>query len=192
LLASAGDALVLTVGPKRDVAPGMVYRMVYSLRIEAEGPDYLRVSLRASSGPLATRDYHVVIEAIALDGERSFVHCRYAYGYGNLAKMAMKIYLATAGRSKVGFSVVDRTADGRPVYVGGERGSLERNAMRYYLAVIAYVGAPPGPPRQQTEQRLRAWFQLTERYAVQLHELELNEYLDEKHRELRRQSVAQP
>jgi len=192
LPASAGDALVLTVGPKRDVAPGMVYRMVYSLRIEAEGPDYLRLSLRASSGPLATRDYHVVIEAIALDGERSFVHCRYAYGYGNLAKMAMKIYLATAGRSKVGFSVVDRTADGRPVYVGGERGSLERNAMRYYLAVIAYVGAPPGPPRQQTEQRLRAWFQLTERYAVQLHELELNEYLDEKHRELRRQSVAQP
>ena len=65
LLASAGDALVLTVGPKRDVAPGMVYRMVYSLRIEAEGPDYLRVSLRASSGPLATRDYRVVIEAMA-------------------------------------------------------------------------------------------------------------------------------
>jgi len=116
------------------------------------------------------------------------VHCRYAYGYGILAKMAMKIYLATAGRSKVGFSVVDRTADGHPVYVAGERGSLERNAMRYYLAVIAYVGAPPG----QTEQRLRTWFQLTERYAVQLHELELNEYLDEKHRELRRQSVAQP
>jgi hypothetical protein len=24
------------------------------------------------------------------------VHCRYAYGYGILAKMAMKIYLATA------------------------------------------------------------------------------------------------
>jgi hypothetical protein len=70
--------------------------------------------------------------------------------------------------------------------VGGERGSLERNAMRYYLAVIAYVGPPPG----QTEQRLRAWFQLTERYAVQLHEL--NEYLDEKHRELRRRSVEPP
>jgi hypothetical protein len=190
--AGTGDALVLGVGPKRDVAPGMVYRMEYSLHIEAEGPDYLRVSLGASSGPLATRDYRVVIEAIALDGERSFVHCRYTYGYGTLARMAMKIYLATAGRSKVGFTVVDRTVDGHPVYVGGERGSLERNAMRYYLAVIAYVGASPGPPRQQMEQRLRAWFQLTERYAVQLHELELNEYLDEKHRDLSRRSAGQP
>ena len=64
--------------------------------------------------------------------------------------------------------------------------------MRYYLAVIAYVGAPPGPPGQQMEQRLRAWFQLTERYAVQLHELKLNEYLDEKHRDLRRRAVEQP
>lgn len=191
--ASAGaiDALVLTIGPKRDVAAGMVHRMEYSLYIEVAGPDYLRVALGASAGPLATSDYRVVIEAIALDGGRSFVHCRYAYGHGTLARMAMQIYLATAGRSKVGFSVVDRTVDGRPVYVGGERGSLERNAMRYYLAMIAYMGALPGHPQQQMEQRLRAWFQLTELYPLQLHELELQEYLDQKHRELHRRSVAQ-
>lgn len=35
----------------------MVYRMEYLLRIEAEGPDYLRVPLGSSSGPFATRDY---------------------------------------------------------------------------------------------------------------------------------------
>lgn len=190
--ASAGDVLTLTIGPTRDAVPGMVYRMEYSLRVEVEGPEYLRILLQASSGPLATRDYRVVIEAVALDSERSFVHCRYAYGSGILAKMAIKVYLATAGRSKVGFSVVDRTVDGRSIYVGGERGSLERNAMRYYLAMMAYGSAPPGAPLQQMEQRLRAWFQLTERYPVQLHELELDEYLEQKHRELRRQAAGQP
>jgi len=34
------------------------------------------------------------------------------------------------------------------------------------------------------DARLRAWFALTERYPAQLHELSLDEYLQEKHDDL--------
>ena len=54
--------------------------------------------------------------------------------------------------------------------------------MRYYLAVVAFATASPEP----LETRSRAWFALTERYRAQLHELELDEYLDEKRRDEQR------
>ena len=155
--------------------------MSYRLHIEADTPDYLHATLAA--GPMSTSDYRVLIEAVPLDAQRSFVHCRYAYV--GPAKLAMQIYLATAGRSKIGFTVVGRGADGSPTYVGGERGSLERNAMRYYLAVVAFVTASAEP----MDARLRSWFSLTERHRAQLHELELDEYLDEKHRDLQRRAA---
>ena len=182
---STGEALELTVGPKRAATPGMIYRMRYALRVEADTAQYLRVLLTSKAGPLATSDYRIVFEAMPVQPQLSFVHLSYSYEYGALAKMAMSIYLATAGRAKVGFSVIGKEADGHPINVGGERGALERNVMRYYLALLAYVNVAPGSPRQQIEQRLRNWFQLTERYAEQLHELDLDEYLDEKHRDFR-------
>ena len=128
-----------------------------------------------------------VIEAVPLDEQHAFVHCRYTYATGALAKLAMKVYLATAGRSKISFTVVSQANDGSPVYVGGERGSLERNAMRYYLAVVAFAAVPTDSSVAATEARLRTWFSLTERYRAQLHELSLGEYLDEKRRDLRAQ-----
>ena len=61
--------------------------------------------------------------------------------------MAMDAYLAGAGREKVGFSVVERLPDGRPVYVDGVRGVVERSAMRYYLAIESTVDVLPFRPR---------------------------------------------
>lgn len=183
--AGSGEALLLSVGPKRASAAGMVYRMTYALRVESDTPQYLRVLLTAAVGPLSTSGYRIVFEAVPLEAQRTFVHFSYAYGYGVLAKVAMSVYLATAGHAKIGFTVIGQ-ADGHPVYVGGERGALERNVMRYYLALLACVSVSPGTPQRQADERLRAWFQLTERYAPQLHELDFDEYLDEKHRDLRR------
>ena len=57
----------------------------------------------------------------------------------------MQSYLATAGSSKVGFSVVDRKADGTPVHIRNLRGVIERNTMRYYLAIEAFLGAHAAP-----------------------------------------------
>ncbi|MCY1186091.1 hypothetical protein D9M73_269280 [compost metagenome] len=61
------------------------------------------------------------------------------------ARVAMQGYLATIGRDKVGFSIVGNNARGQPIHVGGTRGVIERNTMRYYLAIEAYLSALSAP-----------------------------------------------
>lgn len=189
---AAGEVLTLTVGPKRGQALGAWYRIDYTLRIESATASYLRATLSAAHGPLSTRDYRIVVEAVPIDAGRSFVHLGYAYSYGVVARIAMTAYLATAGRTKIGFTVLGKDADGKPLYVRGERAALERNVIRYYLALLAYCGVNKGTQQQQMEARLRAWFALTERHAAQLHELDLDEYLHEKHDDLARRAGDAP
>ena len=179
-----GDALVLTAGPKQGGINGAVYTMQYAMRVEASTPDYLRVVLTAANGPLSTSDYRIVFEAVPLEGQRTFLHFSYSYSYGSMAKMALALYLSTAGRSKIGFTVVGRGPDGKPKYVQGERGSIERNVIRNYLALRAYTSIPGPVGQPQMDARLRAWFALSERYAPQLHELTLDEYVTQKHDDL--------
>jgi hypothetical protein len=188
-IVGSGDVLTLVVGPKRAGAAGASYQMTYGLHTEAATPTYLRVVLQADSGPLSTSDYLIVFEAVPLGGERSFVHLGYAYSYGFMAKLAMQAYLATAGRAKIGFTVVGQDSDGKPIYIRGERAALERNVIRYYLALLARCSASGKPAPEQAEAGLRAWFALTERYAAQLHELDLDEYLHEKHDDMARPAI---
>lgn len=89
----------------------------------------------------------------------------------------MHSYLATAGRDKVGFSIVGRPADGVPQYVRGAHSAIERNTMRYYLAIEAYLGALSLPAPQRFDMRLAVWYAGVERYPRQLHDLERDEYL---------------
>ena len=91
-------------------------------------------------------------------------------GFGAQARLAMQAYLSTFGRDKVGFTVVGKTQDGKPIYVGDFRGALERNAMRYYLAIEAFLGSVSAPAPQQFEKRLQTWYASVERYPLQLHE----------------------
>lgn len=182
-MGSASPLLTLVAGPKH-AAIGTTYNLTYAMQLGVVTDDYLSVVLTAASGPLSTSDYRITFEAAPLDGQRTFLHFGYAYRYGGLAKAAMGIYLATAGRSKIGFTTVGTGADGQPQYVQGERGSVERNVMRNLLALQAYTGVTSGTPQAQTDARLRAWFALTERHAAQLHELDLETYLQEKRADL--------
>ena len=187
------DVLSLYVGRKFDQPLGDAYRVNFSYRVPVTSADYLRVQLTAGEGPMSTRDYRLALEAVPLDAKRSFIHMSYSYGYGLAARLAMQAYLATAGSDKLGFSIVSKDADGKPVYVDGVRGVVERNTMRYFLAIEAYLGAYGLPASEQQEKRLRDWFAATERHALQLHEMERGEYLDMKHREVQRQlSGAKP
>jgi hypothetical protein len=133
-----------------------------------------------------------MLEAVPLDAKRSFVHMSYAYAYGAAARLAMQAYLITAGRDKVGFSVTGTGKDGKPEYVDGVRGVVERNTMRYYLAIEAYLGALAAPAADQPDKRLNDWFAATERHALQLHEIERDEYMTMKRHELQRQQSALP
>ena len=182
--AAAASVLSVSVGKKFDQPLADTYKVNFSYRVLDARPDFLQVKLAAENGPLGTNNYSLVFEAVPLDAQRSFIHMSYSYAYGTAARMAMKVYLNTIGSGKVGFTVTGRQADGQPIYVDGVRGVVERNTMRYYLAIESYLGAP-GP--NQVEQRLASWFDATERHAQQLHEMERAEYLEMKKKEVRRQ-----
>ncbi len=184
------DALQLVIGQKHDQPLDQAYRFAFAYDVVASRPDYLQVQLSASEGPLGTSRYRIVLEVAALDARRSIVHLSYAYGFGLAARVAMQGYLATLGRDKVGFSVVGSKPDGQPQYIGGTRGVIERNTMRYYLAVEAYLGALSLPPAQQFEKRLADWHSGVERYPVQLRELERGEYVAMKREQVQRQQAA--
>jgi hypothetical protein len=184
---SDGKLLHVGIGRKFDQPLADAYRVNFVYRLLRADDELLQVGLEAVQGPMGTRNYRILLEAVPLDGQRSFIHLSYAYSYGVAARLAMQAYLATLGSAKVGFTVVDRRADGQPVHVGGVRGAVERNTMRYSLAIEAYLGAYTAPPEQQLEKRLRDWFASTERYALQLHEIDQNEYLEMKRREVVRQ-----
>jgi hypothetical protein len=60
---------------------------------------------------------------------------------------------------------------------------VERNIMRYYLALEAFLGTQAVSASQRWEARLNAVYDLMERYPLQLHDLERAEYFDAKRRE---------
>jgi hypothetical protein len=132
--------------------------------------DYVQVRLTAANGPLGTRDYAIAFEAAPLDADRSLVHLTFSQRFGVAARLAMAAYFNTVGRNKVGFTIVDRDGAGRPVYVRDLRGGLERNLMRYYFGVLAYLDSLSAPLEQQPDRRVRTWLALTERYPLQLRE----------------------
>ena len=151
--------------------------------------DYLSVRLNAAKGPMGTHDYRIELQAVPVAGDKTFMHLRYAYGYGLTGRLAMQGYMATVGSSKVGFSVVDKQA-GTKVLVGGTRGAVERNTMRYYLAIDAYLASLSSPPGEQLEKRLQHWFEATERYPRQLREIDRMAYLSMKRGEYQRQQIT--
>ncbi len=188
-VAAGGKALSLAVGRKFDQPIEDAYQLDLVYRVIATTADYLQVQLTAEEGPLSTKNYRIQVEAVPVDAKRSFVHMSYAYSYGMAARLAMQTYLATIGSSKIGFTILDK-ADGKPVYLGGVLGLLERNTMRYYLAIDAYLNALPAPAAEQVELRIRDWYANTERYAPQLHEMEQADYLDMKRKEIKRQQAG--
>jgi hypothetical protein len=181
-----GEALSLFVARKPADPPDDAYRADFSYEVPVASADYLQVALSSPEGPFGTTDYRIRFEAAPLDPNRTFLHLAYSYTLRTAARMGMSVYLSTTGRDKVGFSVASRTPDGRPVYVGGVRGVVERNTMRYYLAVEAYLGTLDVPVAERMEKRLRAFYAALERYPRQLHELELAEYLEIKRQDASR------
>jgi hypothetical protein len=175
---NGGAAVALAVGRKFDQPLSDAQKIDFAFSLAKADADYLDVRLSAASGPMSTRDYSIELEAVPAEGGKTAIHLSYAYAYGTAARLAMKGYLATLGSDKVGF-----TATGNGERIGGVRGVVERNTMRYYLAIDSYLDAPaPG----QLEQRLGAWFDATEQYATQLHEMDRNEYIAMKRHEFQR------
>jgi len=183
--ASGGrERLSMYLGRKKDTPIAQAYRIDFRYAVAARTPDFLKLELNAADGPLGTRDYAIVFEATPLGDGRTFLHLSYAYSYGMVSRLAMGAYLSTVGASKIGFTVDGREPDGKPRYVGGMRGVIERNTMRYFLAIDAFLDAQAAPPAERLDKRLIDWYVASERYPLQLHELERGEYLAMKRREV--------
>lgn len=156
----------------------------FEVRTRAVPGAHLEVVLQAPKGPLGTSDYRVELGAVPVDKERVFLRVRYGYAYGLSARLAGQGYLATRGRDKVGFTVVGSDGAGAPQYIGGLRGAVERNAMRLYLAIEAYLDALDSSSAERRDRSLRTWLDAIARYPRQLAEADRSAYLEAKRERL--------
>ncbi len=187
------QTLEVSLGRKIDEPLDQAYPVKFTYRVAEANATHLQILLHADTGPLGSKNYEIALEAVPLKAGQTFIRFSYAYEYGFAVRLAMKSYLATLGSDKVGFSLGDRPEKGAPGLIAGVRGVVERNTMRYYLAIEAYLGSLPAPPADRLEKRLHDWFAATERFARQLHEVPEGDYLTMKRKEvLRQQSAAGP
>src|SRR5438874_1360411 len=131
-----GDAatIALKVARKYDQPADQAAPMELAYHLVESTPQHLEVQLTSANGPMGTSDYRISLEAIPLRDGRAFLRFAYSYRYGFTARMAMGVYFATVGRGKVGFSEAGPPVNGQPQFIGGNRGLVERNTMRYFLA----------------------------------------------------------
>jgi len=175
--------LQVNIGAKTPQALADSERIVFKFSVVAATPDFFETALAAQRGPLSTSNYRITLRGVPLPGGKTFIHLAYSYATGFMGRVAMQGYLATVGRGKVGFTVIDKGSDGEIKYIGGVRGVIERNTMRYFLAIDSYMGAVTQPKDAQFDHRLHAWFAASEQYARQLHELRWDQYAPMKHAE---------
>lgn len=182
--------LTLYVGRKFFETPEEAIRLTYSFQVRESEKDRLRVVLSAPEGAFGTRDYRIELEARPAGSGRTFIRMHSSFRPSLRSKLATQAYLATSGREKIGFSVAGRQGK-EPVYVGGLRGIIERNAMRYYLALQAFIDTQHLPEKERFNARLHAWYDMTARYPQQLYEMDKETYLNAKRQERRYQLQLQ-
>ena len=177
--------LDMALGRKYDQPVDDAYKLHFDYKARRPtAPTTCAPSSRSGDGPLGTKDYRIAVEAAPLD----------AAPHDAAHELRLRLRLHRA-RGDERLPVDGRQRQGRlqhrrqgqptasPTYVGGVRGLVERNTMRYYLAIDDYVAAPAPA---QLEQRLNTWFDATERYPRQLHEVEKSDYLAMKRDEAKR------
>lgn len=158
---------------------GLAIRLQF--QIEHKDPGYLSVRLSAKQGPLGSHDYDISLEATALPSGASFLRFGYRYDFGWMARLAMQTYLSTRGSQKIGFSL-ESVPGQAPQPVRGMRGVIERNTVRYFLALDTVLNTLE-LPADRMESRLQAWYDATARHPRQLYELSREDYLALKRRQ---------
>ena len=190
--ASSGEGrpqLAAALGKKTNQPLDDTHRINLLYKVALTSADYTRVELSSRKGPLGTGNYLIALELTALDEQRTFMHIQYSYTQGFMARLATSVYFSTSGRDKVGFTWI-RDEGGPPRLVRGIRGALERNTMRYYLALDAYLHTLGSPVPQRFEQSIERWFAGTERFARQLREVKHDDYIAMKRGQYLRQQAV--
>jgi hypothetical protein len=186
----AGTALVVNIGKKTPEELSDTARVEFRYHLSAATPNYAKVILDAKDGPLGTSNYRILVELTPLAAGRTFMHLVYSYDMNLAARLAMRAYLGTIGNDKVGFTQAGTQADGSADHIAGVRGLAERNTMRYFLAIDSYLASVGMSGAAGLDHRLQRWFDATEQYPRQLHEIDRADYLTMKHAEYLRQQTA--
>ena len=167
------------------------HQLRYQYRKLDQQQAYLDIALGADSGPFATRDHTIRFEAVPLEGGSTFAHVSFSYRDSVALRLAGKAYFATLGRNKAGFTITGTDSKGHPVYIGGARGALERNAIRNYFAIRSFIDTLGYSETSRLDMRTNEWYDLTSRYPKQLDDLDRKDYLTFKAKEHRNQVTLQ-
>ena len=183
--------LTFYIGRKVYQPPKDARQVIYHYRNVDQQHGYLDIILSADEGPFGTKDHRMRFEALPLDGGRTFVHVSYAYSDSVVFRFAAKAYFATLGLGKIGFTVTGTDRNGNPVYIGGPRGAIERNAVRYYFAIHSLLNTLGLPEESRFNMAAGEWYAFTDRYKKQLFDMGKKDYLILKAAEHRNQVALQ-
>jgi hypothetical protein len=180
--------VTLFLGTKDYQTPDAAYEITYVFAVTAD-PEHVLVGLVAPTGPMGSKRNHIMVEAVPVDGH-TILHFLSSIQLSGVSRIATSTYLATIGRSRIGFSTVMNEV-GQPVPIKGVQGMIERNAMRYFLALQSHLEGLGVPEEQRFEWRMNDWFERTERFHDQLYETPKEKYLANKRREYANQIERQ-
>jgi len=164
------------------------FALQYQFQIKEKAKDYFKLLLSADEGPFSTSDYQIVVEVKSME-DKSIVHFSLAYSSSLTSRMGTSVYLSTIGSDKKGFSqrINER---GQSEFIQGTEGIIERNVMRYFLALNIYLKAVTADTKS-TQKLASDWYDESEKYSLQLHELEKKDYMSNKAREFSQQYLIQ-
>jgi hypothetical protein len=169
--------ITMFIGYRTFQTPEQAHALEARLRVEAS-PTRMHATLTAERGPFGTSDHHLDLTAMPTGDGHTRLEFRFGQRYGWWAKNAMQIFLATWSRHRVGFTEPE---PGR--WVRGFEGLMERNVVRYHLALQAYLEHPHDGRDATHEARWARWFDLTERHPRQLHVVTREAYIETMRRE---------
>jgi len=182
--------LILFAGRKHYQPPEITYRLEYRFQLIDNRDGYFEVVMDAPKGPLSTTNYRIHVQAIPYQNE-TVMALGLNYTQSFISRAATYSYLNTLGRNKVGFSLDSSTTADAPVYVAGVKGVIERNVMRYFLALVSYLQAEKHVEPDSFRRLLIDWYQATEQYHRQLYEYEEETYVQAKQKEYLNQRKLQ-
>lgn len=178
--------IVVFAGRKYYEQPEDTEFITYRFQRLSDSKTFLGVELSSESGPMGTSYYIIRLQATPAKGG-TVLHVHSGYTTSVLSRWGTNVYLATLGRHKVGFSISGHDELAQPVYVGGMKGIIERNAMRYYLSLAALFETWSLAESKRLKSRINRWFDMTQVYKRQLYEMNREEYLEIKHKEYNNQ-----
>ena len=156
-----GEVLTIYSGRKIYEHTEDSYEMAYQFEIVRKDDSQLSLLLKADHGPMSTSDYRIELEVLRVE-EGTLLHIHSSYRPSWLSSVLTSTYLSTVGRNKVGFSRIEEEGESRPVQ--GIKGIIERNVMRYQLAIKAFLDTQSLPEATRHEVTLISWFTQNDSY----------------------------